>query len=108
GRGSQTLQARLTEIERSLRAMPLDEATLIAGRAHTVIGLPSKARAWHYASRLLGPMVARAKRTRGASGIAHALAREVEQTASGLLTDVTDAPGDVQLMNLHQTKGREA
>lgn len=106
--GSQALQSRLTEIEGSLRATSLDDATLIAGRAHKDIGLPSKARAWHYASKLLGPMVARAKRTRGASGVAQALAREVEQAASGLLTDVTDAPGDVQLMNLHQTKGREA
>lgn len=108
GGGSRTLQARLTDIERSLRGASLDGAAQIAGLAHSDIGLPSKARAWKHAAKLLVPMIARAKRARDARGGVLALTREAERVASGLLTDVTDDPGDVQLMNLHQTKGREA
>lgn len=108
GGGSRTLQARLTDIQRSLTGASMDSAAKIARLAHSDIGLPSKARAWNHAAKLLVPMVARAKRSRHARGGVLALAREAEQAASGLLTDVTDDPGDVQLMNLHQTKGREA
>lgn len=108
GGGPRTLQARLADVQASLKGESLDCAAQIAELAHSDIGLLSKARAWKHAAKLLVPISARAKRTRDEKGSVLALAREAEQAASGLLTDVTDDPGDVQLMNLHQTKGREA
>lgn len=108
GGGSTILQARLTDIQDSLTDASMDSAAKIARLAHSNIGLPSKSRAWNQAGKLLVPMVARAKRSRGDRGGVLALAREAERAASGLLTDVADDPGEVQLMNLHQTKGREA
>lgn len=106
--GEGALGKRLGDLRCSLHGASLADATAIASDAHTRIGLPAKARAWRQAATILRPMVARAGRTRGSQTAIRSLAREAEQVASGLLTDVADDPGDVQLMNLHQTKGREA
>lgn len=108
GGGHENLARRLDDLRRSLDGTLLEVAAGIAARAHGGVGLPSKARAWGQAARLLRPMIARARRSRDARAAVSALAREAEQAASGLLTDIADDPGEVQLMNLHQTKGREA
>ncbi|OBA42046.1 UvrD-helicase domain-containing protein [Gordonia sp. 852002-51296_SCH5728562-b] len=103
-----SLGRRLSDLRRALEEATLADATGIAADAHSRIGLPAKSRAWSQATTILRPMIARAKRARDSQSAVLALAREAEQAASGLLTDVVDDPGDVQLMNLHQTKGREA
>lgn len=106
--GDGTLGRRLSDLRRSLNGAPLEDAAVIAADAHAGIGLPSKLRAWRQAATLLRPMIARARRSRDRRAAVPAMAREAEQAASDLLTAIADDPGEVQLMNLHQTKGREA
>lgn len=106
--GSGALAGRLNDLRHSLENTPLGDASALAADAHLRIGLPSKFRAWRQAATILRPMVARARRSPDVRAGVLAMAREADQVASGLLTEVMDDPGDVQLMNLHQTKGREA
>lgn len=106
--GSGALANRLQGLQASLDNAPFERAVSLAATAHGDIGLPNKAKAWRQASGLLRPMVARAHRTSGPRSAVLALVQDATRAASGLLTEVADDPGDVQVMNLHQTKGREA
>lgn len=107
--GTGLLAGKLEELRGSLEGASLEEVLSIAATAHSQIGLPSKANAWRQASGLLRPMAARARRNLRHRSVGALLATEAERTAAGLLTDINeDSPGQVQLLNLHQTKGREA
>jgi DNA helicase-2/ATP-dependent DNA helicase PcrA len=77
-----------------------------------MIGLTSKSSAWSQAASLLRTMRARASRQTGRTGSKHLIVRKIasaaKEAASSVLTDVAVDPREVQLMNLYQTKGREA
>lgn len=79
--------------------------------AHAAIGLPNKASAWARAGQMIQPMLLAAQRAQSPS-IATTLAklqRTIATRRSALLMeDTVDSESTVQLMNLHQTKGREA
>lgn len=113
GTGSSTLQDRLLALRDKLdSAEDSDDARHVAASAHNELGLPSKSGAWEQAAALLGPMHARARRELGREAeftalVAHICSAAREATYSAL-TDLTVAPQEIQLMNLYQTKGREA
>jgi DNA helicase-2/ATP-dependent DNA helicase PcrA len=113
--GSSALQARLTDLRTRLASQ--QEATVeddleVAAEAHQMIGLTSKSSAWSQAASLLRTMRARASRQTGRTGskqlVAAKIASMAKEAASSVLTDVAVDPREVQLMNLYQTKGREA
>lgn len=106
--GSGALARSLQALQASLDDTSFEVAVTVAAAAHSDVGLPNKAKAWKQASALLRPMAARARRISDTRRAVLALAQDAAGAASGLLTDIADDPGDVQLMNLHQTKGREA
>ena len=112
---SGTLRRRLEALKASLDEA--DEPTTaldIAARAHEGIGLPNKSSAWAEAARMLRPMYAASLRawpgTRPSDEqVLDMLDRIVEDRRVAILTeDTTETEAVVQLMNLHQTKGREA
>lgn len=72
---------------------------------HTDLGFPRGEETWNEANRQLG----RALRPLGRGGTIADVAAEVEETRSSTLVGSRSSrPKPVQLMNLHQTKGREA
>jgi DNA helicase-2/ATP-dependent DNA helicase PcrA len=110
-----TLRRRLEALRVSLdEADDLTSAFDIAARAHHAIGLPNKARAWAQAAYMLRPMYAASLRaSRGMrlsdKQVLATLDRVVDDRRVVMLTeDTTETETMVQLMNLHQTKGREA
>jgi DNA helicase-2/ATP-dependent DNA helicase PcrA len=112
---TRTLRRRLEALKASLDEA--DEPTTaldIAARAHEGIGLPNKSSAWAEAARMLRPMYAASLRawpgTRPSDEqVLDMLDRIVEDRRVAILTeDNTETEAVVQLMNLHQTKGREA
>lgn len=112
GSGPATLQARLSTLRESLsQCESASEAIKIAGTAHDVLGLPQKSGAWQQAATLLSVMHARAVRTnitRDDHQIVAAICAEAREASYVALTDSALNPREVQLMNLYQTKGREA
>lgn len=112
GTGSSTLQSRLNELRTALDGAPIDTALMVASDAHETVGLPSKSSAWHDASVLIGTMRARARRQLGPVAPVQAVARTIAAAAREAtytaLTESVVRPRAVQLMNLYQTKGREA
>ncbi|MGH3220245.1 MAG: UvrD-helicase domain-containing protein [Streptosporangiaceae bacterium] len=112
---SGTLRQRLVALKASLDEA--DEPTTafdIAARAHEGIGLPNKSSVWAEAAHMLRPMYAASMRawpgTRPSDEqVLDMLDRIVEDRRVAMLTeDTTETEAVVQLMNLHQTKGREA
>lgn len=112
GTGAATLQARLVDLRLALEGSTVGTALNVIDAAHEAIGLPSKSSAWKDASSLMATMHARiARRLRpgaAAQQIALALAGEAREATFTTLTDSVARPRGVQLMNLYQTKGREA
>lgn len=112
GASSSALDERLITLQRQLAGETLDTAVAIASRAHGALGLPSKSSAWSRASTFLSSMVATARhqdRTASDETTLAVLDRLVDDRRSILLTEDANEPEvAVQLMNLHQTKGREA
>lgn len=112
GGGPESLQRRLGRLRSRLEGHSPSEALKAAAVAHTDLGLPNKQSAWDQASGLLHPMLARAIRELGsratASSIAAQVGREARDAIHDLLTGVAEDAAEVQLMNLYQTKGREA
>lgn len=113
GTGARTLQERLTTVRQSLDdASGIRDLLPIASGFHGTIGLSAKSNAWADASKLLAPMAARALRLlgQGASevSIVNNLSVAAREATYSALTDVTFSPRPIQLMNLYQTKGREA
>lgn len=112
GNVPQTLQERLTALRQRLtNAAEVDDAMLAAREAHDGLGLPQKSGAWGEAAALLAVMKARAARLgrdREASQIVAAVCAEAREATYTALTDAVVSPREVQLMNLYQTKGREA
>lgn len=112
GTGHASLQNRLLQVRTDLEAATTAAALEIVSDAHTSVGLPSKSSAWHDGAALIRTMHARAVRRLGATAPASAVARfiaaEAREAACTTLTESGVNPRDVQLMNLYQTKGREA
>lgn len=113
--GSHILKRRLEALKVSLdQADDLRAALDLAAVAHEAIGLPNKASAWARAAQMLRPMYEISSRVRRGQRLSdeHVLAtldRYVEDRRVAMLTeDTTETEAVVQLMNLHQTKGREA
>ena len=113
GSGDETLQEALASLEGRLAGSPIATARQEAAAAHAHLGLPTKRSAWNEASELLGPIVGRAARQVGrkatSATMAAQIGREAQDVVHDLLTGVArDDPARIQLMNLYQTKGREA
>lgn len=112
GTGPQTLQGRLGSLrERLTNSVSVEEAVTQAGQAHETLGLPQKTGAWQQASVLLAVMKARAtrlSRDRNSTKIIATISAEAREASYAALTDSALNPREVQLMNLYQTKGREA
>ncbi len=110
--GSPLLTKRLDDLRQRLTGQRVDEALRIAAAAHTDLGLPTKRSAWARAVTLVLPMSAAARRrAHGASDavVLSTIDQMVTEQRSILLTeDAHETDAAVQLMNLHQTKGREA
>jgi DNA helicase-2/ATP-dependent DNA helicase PcrA len=112
GSGPKTLQDRL----RALRNRVSDAASIrdviaAAGTAHDALGLPQKSGAWQQAALLVSVMYARAARaSRGRDDrqVVAEICAEAREASYAALTDSALSPREVQLMNLYQTKGREA
>jgi DNA helicase-2/ATP-dependent DNA helicase PcrA len=86
---------------------PIDYDVLLTriGEIHAALGLPRGAETWHEASRQLR----RALRLLESGGTLADVAAEVDELRStSLVGSRSPRPKPVQLMNLHQTKGREA
>jgi DNA helicase-2/ATP-dependent DNA helicase PcrA len=112
---SRTLQQRLEALQAGLdQADGLTSALQVAARAHQAIGLPNKASAWARAAQMLRPIYAASSRAPHGrhlrdEQVLATLDRVVEDRRVAMLTeDTTENEAAVQLMNLHQTKGREA
>ena len=112
GSGPTTLRDRLTALRESLsEAASVRKAIDVAARAHDALGLPQKSGAWQQAATLLSVMYARATRTSSTRDDHHmvaAISAEAREASYVALTDSVLSPREVQLMNLYQTKGREA
>ena len=112
GSGPTTLQARLSALrERLSEAGSIREVIEVAATAHDALGLPQKSGAWQQAATLLSVMYARAARTSSARDdrqMVAAICAEAREASYAALTDSALSPREVQLMNLYQTKGREA
>lgn len=112
GSGAVTLQARLVALRDGMADAGLDDALRLAADAHGMIGLPNKSSAWAHAAGFLRPIRAQASRALGRRASDQAVARAVSTAAReatyGVLTEVAEDPREIQLMNLYQTKGREA
>lgn len=112
GSGPKTLQARLSALqERLSEATSLRDVIEIATTAHDALGLPQKSGAWQQAATLLSVMCARAARMSSARDdhqMVATICAEAREASYAALTDSALSPREVQLMNLYQTKGREA
>lgn len=112
GTGPAALQARLLDARLALEGASVADAVPIIAEAHRSIGLPSKSAAWLDSSALLATMAARALRRYGPGSsdetLAPAIAAVAREATYSTLTDSVVRPRPVQLMNLYQTKGREA
>lgn len=112
GGDATTLQESLLELQRNLEGATTADSLTTAATAHTTLGLPTKRSAWTHASALLRPMTARATRQlrkrATPSAVAAQVVRDAQDVVHELLTHVMEDPAEVQLMNLYQTKGREA
>jgi DNA helicase II / ATP-dependent DNA helicase PcrA len=115
GTGSATLQARLADLRERLEPHPegsVEDYLAVAADAHQMVGLTSKSSAWAQAASLLRTMRAKPIRQTARKGSKQLIVRKVaaaaEEAASSVLTDIAVDPHEVQLMNLYQTKGREA
>ena len=112
--GSPTLARRLTDLELRLQGLDPAAALLEAAQAHAAIGLPNKSSAWARAAKMLMPMLAASSRgPRGQrptnAGVLASLDKRIEDQRAAMLTeDTVESDAVVQLMNLHQTKGRES
>lgn len=111
GTGSPTLQTRLQALRGDLEnANPMSALPLVT-QAHMTLGLPSKSSAWDDAASLITTMHVRALRlgpTTDAPMLARAIAADAREATYVTLTESVVRPRPVQLMNLYQTKGREA
>lgn len=112
GTGPQSLLERLDALRTRLAAGPSVEVLVGEARdAHDTLGLPQKSGAWQQAGLLLSVMYARATRAgRDLSDtqIVASICAEAREASFAALTDSALNPREVQLMNLYQTKGREA
>ncbi|OZF33649.1 UvrD-helicase domain-containing protein [Rhodococcus sp. 14-2483-1-2] len=113
GSGPVSLQERLAILRTRLSgAISVQEVTEIAGTAHHALGLPQKSGAWQQAGALLSLMRMRAARAgRGRIDdrqLVAGMCVEAREATYAALTDAVTSPREVQLMNLYQTKGREA
>lgn len=112
GSGPMTLRDRLSALRESLsEAASVREAIEVAATAHNALGLPQKSGAWQQAATLLSVMYARATRTSSTCNdhqMVAAISAEAREASYAALTDSVLSPREVQLMNLYQTKGREA
>lgn len=108
---SHLLQAKFDELEGSLLASPSREQLLeIVVTAWEQLGITAGVPVWRRAARSFEALI---RRLMTVPLEAHALADETLAAATALHTEALitgDSPevGSVQLMNFHQTKGREA
>jgi DNA helicase II / ATP-dependent DNA helicase PcrA len=111
GSGTAILDSRMYKLKQALQDAEPREALEVGSGAHSFIGLPSKLTAWQYAAGILRRLYARVShdgRRLSSSGRVQQLARAASEESIAILTYVADDPQQIQLMNLHQTKGREA
>lgn len=112
GSGQTSLQGRLSALREQLSsAASIRDAMAISGSAHNTLGLPQKSAAWLQATTLLAVMHARAARTssiRDDHQMVAVICAEAREASYAALTDSALDSREVQLMNLYQTKGREA
>jgi DNA helicase-2/ATP-dependent DNA helicase PcrA len=111
------LARKLTELHDRLAPgdgpVDLMAAATQATLAHQLLNLSPGQRHWDRAADLLGPMLAQSLRHAADPSDTKAVLNYLEQVVTGrrtaLLTYETDGiNAPIQLMNLHQTKGREA
>lgn len=112
GTGTYELRENITTLHDNLTNENLGKSIDIAANAHISIGLPNKISAWTHAATILRPIRARAVYTLGSQATEKEIVRFISnaslETTYGLLTDISEKPQDIHLMNLYQTKGREA
>lgn len=112
GTGAQTLLQRLDALRSRLADTPSTKAVVAQARdAHDALGLPQKSGAWRQAGLLLSVMNARAAQSGhdlSDAQIVASICAEAREASYAALTDSALNPRQVQLMNLYQTKGREA
>lgn len=112
GTGPQALRQSLDALRARLTASPsVDVVVREAREAHGILVLPQKSGAWQQAGILLSVMNARAARVGrdlSEAQIAASISAEAREASYAALTDSALNPREVQLMNLYQTKGREA
>ncbi|GGL42403.1 hypothetical protein GCM10012283_26280 [Phycicoccus endophyticus] len=109
---SPAFSRRLINLRDRLSGEGLDRALAFARDAHAELGLTSKVTAWARAATLASSMLEEARRrVHGGDDntVLAALDLIADANRSGQLTEYASEPeGAIQLMNLHQTKGREA
>ncbi len=112
GTAPHTLLQRLDALRTRLDGAPsVDVLVGEARKAQDGLGLPQRSGAWQQAGVLLSVMNARAMRVgRNLSDtqIVASICAEAREASYAALTDSALNPREVQLMNLYQTKGREA
>lgn len=112
--GPDTLLQRLAELQVRLDGLSPKAALIEAAQAHTAIGLPNKSSAWARAAQMLTPMLASCLRiTRNRNRTSESILANLDQMIANrrvamLTEDTAETEAVVELMNLHQTKGREA
>ncbi len=106
------LGSLLQDLHFTLATSAPDDAFDAAMQAHTALRLPSKSSAWEQAARIIRGLRARARRRLGPGAterlVVSSLASEVREVTHAALTQELSRSHPVQLMNLYQTKGREA
>lgn len=112
GGRSPALAALIAGLAETLSTTTPDLAFDAAMNAHTAIGLPDKSSSWTQAARIIRSLRARARRRLGPGAgerlVVTSLAAEVREVTHTALTQELSRAHPVQLMNLYQTKGREA
>ncbi|QOT23069.1 UvrD-helicase domain-containing protein [Paenarthrobacter sp. YJN-D] len=113
GNGDAALKERLSSLKASLHdSRDIEDLSTTAISARQSLKLPSKSSAWEQASTLLSTMQARALRLSGHGSdmqkIAVSISAQAREASFDALTESSLNLRDVQLMNLYQTKGREA
>lgn len=110
--GNGAVGERLATLRGRLSGSCLIDSIDVIADVHLDLLLPNKTSAWSDAASAVA--TAHARLTRGGSRapsdavVAVSLERAAQELASSALTESRVAPHTVQLMNLYQTKGREA
>lgn len=110
--GTQVRREKIKTLRDNLTDKSLDKSINLAENAHSSIDLPNKINAWAHATTILRSIRARAIYTLGPQAtekeMVSFISNTSQETTYSLLTDIMEKPQNIHLMNLYQTKGREA